>query len=100
MVSGQGHEEHQTVLWMNGWMDGQIEREREEEEGGRERVMTPPGVTQMSDTHTHTHTHTNTHTHTYAHMYARTQHTHKQRSEEHTSELQSHLTLLCPLLLE
>src|SRR4029434_5751376 len=37
-------------------------------------------------THTHTYIHTHTHTHT--------------RSEEHTSELQSHLNLVCRLLLE
>src|SRR4029434_10380341 len=35
---------------------------------------------------THAHAHTHTHTHT--------------RSEEHTSELQSHLNLVCRLLLE
>src|SRR4029434_10379786 len=41
------------------------------------------------------HIHTNTHTHTYIHT-----HTAPTRSEEHTSELQSHLNLVCRLLLE
>src|SRR4029434_5581604 len=42
------------------------------------------------------------HTHTHTHMYTYTNtHTHKStRSEEHTSELQSHLNLVCRLLLE
>src|SRR4029434_11362221 len=40
--------------------------------------------------HTHTHTHTQMCTHTWRHS----------RSEEHTSELQSHLTLVCRPLLE
>src|SRR4029434_9043179 len=38
------------------------------------------------------HTHTNKHTHRV--------YTHEGRSEEHTSELQSHLNLVCRLLLE
>src|SRR4029434_11341605 len=38
--------------------------------------------------HTHTHTHKPIYTHTHT------------RSEEHTSELQSHLNLVCRLLLE
>src|SRR4029434_10032442 len=52
-------------------------------------------------THTHTHIHTHTHTHTQQHN---TTHTYmmeiisKHRSEEHTSELQSHLNLVCRLL--
>src|SRR4029434_11339797 len=46
----------------------------------------------------HTHTHTHTHTHPYTCRYLRV-HTHT-RSEEHTSELQSHLNLVCRLLLE
>src|SRR4029434_11362901 len=45
----------------------------------------------ISHTHTHTHTHRHRHRHT---------HTHGLRSEEHTSELQSHLNLVCRLLLE
>src|SRR4029434_11340416 len=40
------------------------------------------------------HTYRDTHTHTHIH------HTHTHRSEEHTSELQSHLNLVCRLLLE
>src|SRR4029434_10184199 len=47
---------------------------------------THTGILTVTDTHTHTHTYTLTHTHT--------------RSEEHTSELQSHLNLVCRLLLE
>src|SRR4029434_11322720 len=45
-----------------------------------------------SQTHTHKHTHTQTHTHT--HKYTGV------RSEEHTSELQSQLNLVCRLSLE
>src|SRR4029434_9877733 len=62
--------------------------------------------------YTHTHTHTNMHTqacaHIHTHVFTHT-HTHKHthpgdasqcvlRSEEHTSELQSHLNLVCRLL--
>src|SRR4029434_1203698 len=79
--------------------------------------------------HTHTHTHTCAHTHTHTHTHTRARahaparahththtHTHTQlfeyakkmsdgmmalaRSEEHTSELQSHLNLVCRLLRE
>src|SRR4029434_383530 len=70
---------------------------------------------QCSPEHTHTHTHTHSHTltltltltHTHTHT-----HTHGiarcfgliwcrcNRSEEHTSELQSHLNLVCRLTLE
>src|SRR4029434_339125 len=42
---------------------------------------------------THTHTHTNTLSKTHTHVY-------NTRSEEHTSELQSHLNLVCRILLE
>src|SRR4029434_6602532 len=68
----------------------------------------------LSHTHTHTHTHgsasnnTHTHTRTHTHTHSHTQtntHTHKhlhahkiQRSEEHTSALQSQLNLVCTLL--
>src|SRR4029434_11357327 len=43
----------------------------------------------------YTHAHTHIHTHKYTHTCALTQ----VRSEEHTSELQSHLNLVCRLLL-
>src|SRR4029434_997774 len=42
-------------------------------------------------THTNSYEHTHTHTHTQTHM--------NTRSEEHTSELQTHLYLVCRLLL-
>src|SRR4029434_11001808 len=45
----------------------------------------------ISYTHTHSALRARTHTHTDTHTY---------RSEEHTSELQSHLNLVCRLLLE
>src|SRR4029434_11358910 len=41
--------------------------------------------------------HTHTHTYTYTHTHGRDR---KKRSEEHTCELQSHLNLVCRLLLE
>src|SRR4029434_11359813 len=47
-----------------------------------------------SHTHTHTHTHKCTHTHR-----ERDMSNSPCRSEEHTSELQSHLNLVCRLLL-
>src|SRR4029434_630352 len=60
-----------------------------------------------TDTHTHTQTHTDTHTHTHTHTH-RWSHvsvcclmrSHDRRSEEHTSELQSHLNIVPRLLLE
>src|SRR4029434_3433915 len=45
-----------------------------------------------SHTHTHTYTHRERQTHVHVHSLI--------RSEEHTSELQSHLNLVCRLLLE
>src|SRR4029434_296723 len=79
-------------------------------------------ITVITHTHTHRHTCTQTHTlmhsiiqththtyntfsssifitHTHKHTYIYT-HAHTYRSEEHTSELQSHLNLVCRLLLE
>src|SRR4029434_11338672 len=44
------------------------------------------------------HTHTHTHTHTLSLVGGWTEE--QRRSEEHTSELQSHLNLVCRLLLE
>src|SRR4029434_11355230 len=44
----------------------------------------------LTHSHNHTHTHTDRHPHAYTHR----------RSEEHTSELQSHLNLVCRPLLE
>src|SRR4029434_3197722 len=52
--------------------------------------------TTLFRSHTHTHTHTHTEVHVYTHTHAHTE----VRSEEHTSELQSHLNLVCRLLLE
>src|SRR4029434_11325748 len=52
-----------------------------------------PYTTLFRSTHTHTHTSTQLHTHTHTHVSFL-------RSEEHTSELQSHLNLVCRLLLE
>src|SRR4029434_11351952 len=43
---------------------------------------------------------TNTHTCTYIHTHTHTPHLVCPRSEEHTSELQSHLNLVCRLLLD
>src|SRR4029434_7011892 len=57
-----------------------------------------------SHTHTHRHTHTHTHTHTHSHSFSNSNqcifNRTSYRSEEHTSELQSHLNLVCRLLLE
>src|SRR4029434_1261174 len=56
---------------------------------------------QRTHTHTHTHVHTHTHTHTHTHYGP---HVNEMtcliscpacRSEEHTSELQSHVNLVC-----
>src|SRR4029434_10666134 len=57
-----------------------------------------------TDSYIYRNTHTNTHTHTHTHE--ETQETQRKdcisvnRSEEHTSELQSHLNLVCRPLLE
>src|SRR4029434_11327287 len=80
-----------------------------------DKAITSPSPGAVSTKHTHTtYTHTQTHTHTHTHTYTHTTHTHHThrhthihtythtltRSEEHTSELQSHLNLVCRLLLE
>src|SRR4029434_3162454 len=52
--------------------------------------------TTLFRSYSHWHTHTLSLTHTHRHTYT---HTHT-RSEEHTSELQSHLNLVCRPLLE
>src|SRR4029434_5150053 len=52
-------------------------------------------------THTCMHAHTDTHTPTCTHRHTQTHtHSHRERfrSEEHTSELQSHVNLVCPVL--
>src|SRR4029434_6933811 len=53
-------------------------------------------ISTSTDTQVTTHTHTHTHTHTYTHIYVNGY----TRSEEHTSELQSHLNLVCRPLRE
>src|SRR4029434_11355978 len=53
--------------------------------------------TTLFRSHTHTHMRTNIQTHRHTHT---RKHTHTHRSEEHTSELQSHLNLVCRPLLD
>src|SRR4029434_11318730 len=71
----------------------------------------PSSRSAVSLFHTHTHTHTHTlsisasHRHTHTHTLSVSglfykHHLEHLRSEEHTSELQSHLNLVCRLLLE
>src|SRR4029434_7033589 len=82
--------------WVEGWVEAcycvQTRQRPHEDCIAHICTHTHKYVTQ---THTHKHTHTNmSHKHTHTHT-----RTLMCRSEEHTSELQSHLHLVCRLLL-